>query len=62
MTDKLQLKLIVNVKYALNGTNPAYLKKMLTASIDRAFDEGLLTGSTDAEIQLYACTVKEIKP
>jgi uncharacterized protein YodC (DUF2158 family) len=50
-------RLVVDVVYELNGVEPVELGAMLIHHANRAHEEGLLTGSTDAEVHRFKAEV-----
>lgn len=51
------LNLDLRVTYDLNGASLSDLRERLRNTFDRAFAEGDITGSTDAEVEEYALEV-----
>lgn len=58
MNNQIKLRLILDVTYDPNGTDIETLKDMLADVADRAANDGLLTGSTSAEVDAWNCDVK----
>lgn len=55
----LTLKLTVTVQYDTHGVDPEYLKRNLASALETAMGEGLLTGSSEAEVDDYSIKVSE---
>lgn len=55
---KNRLVLTLNVEYSLNGEQVGDLKSRLMRMIERAVDEGLLTGEGPAEVEEYSYRVE----
>lgn len=48
------MRLTLDVTYALNGENASEMVSRLRKMCERAIDEGMLTGETDAEVEEYS--------
>lgn len=59
--EKVQLRLTLDVTYDLNGENATEMVSRLRKMCERAIGEGMLTGSSDAEVDEYSMEV-EIMP
>lgn len=59
--EKVQLRLTLDVTYDLNGENATEMVSRLRKMCERAIGEGMLTGSSDAEVDEYSMDV-EIMP
>jgi hypothetical protein len=53
----MTLRMTLTVDYELNGTNPEDLKARLRFLAEHGAGEGMLTGSTDAEVKTWQCDV-----
>jgi len=52
-SNTIQVRLTLDVTYALNGENPAEMAANLRRMCERAIGAGLLTGESDAEVDGY---------
>lgn len=50
---RVRMQLVLDVEYLLNGESPADLANNLESLVQRALGEGLLTGSTNAEVEWH---------
>lgn len=50
---RVRMQLVLDVEYLLNGESPADLANNLESLVQRALGEGLLTGSTAAEVESH---------
>lgn len=57
MDDKVTLRLVLDVSYVLHGEKPDDMTHFLQMMVGRSIGEGMLTGSTDAEVDEYKSTV-----
>jgi hypothetical protein len=55
----LKLRLIVDVDYVPNGVSKDALEDMLKSIVDRAANDGLMTGETPAEVDTWTAKVSE---
>ena len=53
-------KLTLNVTYSLNGVAPTEMANNLRKMCEKAIGDGMLTGSTDAEVAEYAMDVEAV--
>lgn len=60
MSEKLKLRLTVDVTYDLNGEDQAVLERYLEKMVSRAIGDGLLTGASDAEVETHEVRVDEV--
>lgn len=58
---KLTLKLELTVRYDLNGEEPVVMEQNLRRLMNRAIDDGLLTGATAAEVDEYSYDIIEME-
>jgi hypothetical protein len=58
-SDKLHLRLTIDVHYELGRTSKQDLEKVLIAAADHLEDVGLLTGETEASILIWNSSVVE---
>lgn len=56
-SESAQLRLVLNVVYALNGVALNTLRSNLQANIERAIGGGMLTGETAAEVEEHSISV-----
>lgn len=59
MNNTAQLRLVLDVRYDLNGTSVETLKKNLQRLVDEAYADGRLSSGTDAEVDEHSFTVME---
>lgn len=57
----MQLKLTMIVDYAPNGVSVTDLKHNLEYVAKHAAAEGMLTGDSDAKVEVWSATVDEVK-
>lgn len=55
--ETVNVRLTLDVTYALNGENAAEMVSRLRKMCERAIGEGMLTGETDAEVEEYSMDV-----
>ena len=55
-----RLRLMVDVEFNANGVSTEVLATNLRFIADHAYDEGLMTGDTDAEVISWKATVELI--
>lgn len=60
MSEKLKLRLTVDITYDLNGEDPGVLERYLEKMVSRAIGDGLLTGASDAEVETHEVRVDEV--
>lgn len=60
MSEKLKLRLTVDITYDLNGEDPGVLERYLEEMVSRAIGDGLLTGASDAEVETHEVRVDEV--
>ena len=60
--DNVQIRLSFDVKYKLNGVSSTEMKSRLEELCQFAIENGMLTGSTEAEIEDYSISVKSLTP
>lgn len=58
-TETARLRLVLDVTYDLNGEDTNIMKRRLYRAVEYAIGEGLLTGSTSAEVDEYSMDVAE---
>lgn len=58
--DQIKLRLQIDVTYDLGRTDVKDLKRVLGRAAEHLNDEGLLSGDTEASVELWGCTVTEI--
>ena len=56
----VHLRLTIDVVYTANEDDIDTLDNNLTMLADRAYDDGMITNDTDAEIESYTVNVEEI--
>lgn len=57
-----RIRLVLDVSYQPNGVPIDVLRDHLTRMFERAIGDGILTGSTRAEVEKYSMEVKTISP
>ena len=62
MTKPTSLRLVFDVNYAPNGVSPNELQEALRHAASNTIENGVLTGSSPAEVIDYSITVNETKP
>lgn len=55
--DLIQIDLNVSIQYNAGAVSPEWLKRQLESSFERAVGEGALTGSSEAEVDVYIADV-----
>lgn len=60
MSEKLKLRLTVDVTYDLNGEDPGVLERHLENMVFRAIGDGMLTGASDAEVETHEIRIDEV--
>jgi len=60
MEQLLHLKLELDVTYRPNGASAEQLSGLLNAAVDHMLGNGMITGSTEAEIEEVICRVTPI--
>lgn len=60
MSEKLKLRLTVDVTYDLNGEDPGVLERYLEEMVARAIGDGMLTGASDAEVETHEVRIDEV--
>ncbi len=58
-TETARFRLVLDVTYDLNGETAEAMQRNLHRLVTHAFGEGLLTGSSDAEVDSYTVNVKQ---
>lgn len=61
MSEKTTLVLTVTVEYELNGESPEYLSELLYKAATHLAGEGMLSGSSGANVCTWLADVKEVK-
>ena len=59
--NRIRFKATVDVRYLMNGVGPIELAMLLKESLTSLFGEGRITGETEAEIEQWGVSVKEVK-
>lgn len=59
MTDKVKLRLIIDVEYDLNGAEPRDMAIQLGHAAQFLAGEGMLSGCSDAEVDTWTYLVVE---
>ena len=55
----IKLRLIVDIDYIPNGVSEDALEGMLKSIVDRAANDGLMTGATPAEVDTWTAKVNK---
>lgn len=53
-SETVKMRLTLDVTYSLNGENASEMASRLRRMCERAIGEGMLTGETDAEVEVYS--------
>lgn len=57
----VKMRLVLEVEYVPNGTTKKCLTEMLKAIADRAYDNGLMTDDTPAEVDKWTANVEAVE-
>lgn len=62
MSNKLKLRLSLDIEYTPNDVSERFLRGQLEFMVKNAMSNGLVTGETDAEIENWDMRINRVDP
>ena len=59
--EEVTFEMRIKVRYVLHGDNADTVRLNLSREMDRAIQDGMLTGATDAEVDEYSAEVQDFE-